>query len=332
MSNASAFLARSGRTLAPLAGLIVVLVAAVITTPGSFTVDVLRLVLFQIGLIGVTAIGQTLVLLVGGIDLSIGAVMTLATVIVATTTNGDDSALLVAVVLAVLAGLAVGAANSALVQLRSVPPFVATFATFVLVQGIIVAWTRGAPSGAIPDAMRWLGIGRLFDFIPVPAVVFAVLAVVVGLVLVRTTLGRRVYATGANPRAARLSGVPTGWIVTGAYLASALTAVLAGLINAGYIGYVDAGLSRSLDLNSIAAAVIGGVALTGGKGRIGQTVVGVVLLAVLLTWLVQLGAGAGAQLIVSGIVILGAVWLQSGRFTLSTIRHLTRRTTTAERG
>jgi len=113
--------------------------------------------------------------------------------------------------------------------------------------------------------------------------------------------------------------------VAGAYVASALTAVLAGFVNAGYIGYVDAGLSRSLDLNSIAAAVIGGVALTGGKGRIGQTVVGVVLLAVLLTWLVQLGAGAGAQLIVSGVVILGAVWLQSGRFTLSTIRHLTQR-------
>ena len=170
-----------------------------------------------------------------------------------------------------------------------------------------------------------LGIGRVFDFIPMPAVVFAVLAVIVGVVLARTTLGRRVYATGSNPRAARLSGVPTGWIVAGAYVASALTAVLAGFVNAGYIGYVDAGLSRSLDLNSIAAAVIGGVALTGGKGRIGQTVVGVVLLAVLLTWLVQLGAGAGAQLIVSGVVILGAVWLQSGRFTLSTIRHLTQR-------
>lgn len=325
MTAARSLLARSSRTLAPLAGLIVVVVIAAITTPGSFNADVLRLVLFQIGLIGVTAIGQTLVLLVGGIDLSIGAVMTLSTVIVASYTDGDGSALLVAVVLAVLAGLAVGAANAALVQLRSVPPFVATFATFVLVQGIIVAWTRGAPSGAIPDALRWLGIGRLFDFIPAPAIVFALLAVIVGLVLARTTLGRRVYATGANPRAARLSGVPTGWIIAGAYLASSLLAVLAGLINAGYIGYVDAGLSRSLDLNSIAAAVIGGVALTGGKGRIGQTVVGVVLLAVLLTWLVQLGAGAGAQLIVSGVVILGAVWLQSGRFTPRTIRPMIQR-------
>jgi ribose/xylose/arabinose/galactoside ABC-type transport system permease subunit len=325
MNRVATLFSRGGRVLAPLAGLVVVLVLAAITTPQSFTIDVVRLVLFQIGLIGVTAIGQTLVLLIGGIDLSIGAVMTLTTVIVASYTVGDDSRLPVALLLAVGAGLVVGIANAALVQLRSVPPFVATFATFVLVQGIIVAWTRGAPSGSIPDALDWIGIGRVFGVIPVPAIVFAVLAVVVGLVLARTTVGRRVYATGSNARAARLSGIPTGWVVAGAYVASALTAVLAGLINAGYIGYVDAGLSRSLDLNSIAAAVIGGVALTGGKGRIGQTVVGVVLLAVLLTWLVQLGAGAGAQLIVSGVVILAAVWLQSGRFTIRTTRQASER-------
>jgi ribose/xylose/arabinose/galactoside ABC-type transport system permease subunit len=120
-----------------------------------------------------------------------------------------------------------------------------------------------------------------------------------------------VYATGANARATALSGVRTGWVIAGCYVAAALLAVLAGLINAGYIGYVDARLSRSLDLNSVAAAVIGGIALTGGRGRIGQTVAGVALLAVLLTWLRQLGAGPGAQLAVSGAVILLAVWLQS---------------------
>lgn len=325
MSAIPAALARSSRALAPVAGLAVVLLLAAITTPGSFTLDVVRLVLFQIGLIGITAIGQTLVLLIGGIDLSIGAVMTLTTVIVASYSDGDGSKLAVAVLLAVGAGLVVGVANASLVQLRGVPPFVATFATFVLVQGIIVAWTRGAPSGSIPDALGWIGVGRVFGVIPVPAIIFGVLAVVVGVVLARTTLGRRVYATGSNARASRLSGIPTGWVGAGAYVACALTAVLAGLINAGYIGYVDAGLSRSLDLNSIAAAVIGGVALTGGKGRIGQTVLGVVLLAVLLTWLIQLGAGAGAQLIVSGFVILAAVWLQSGRLPIRTTKPATER-------
>ncbi len=139
---------------------------------------------------------------------------------------------------------------------------------------------------------------------------FLLVALVVAVVLGRTGLGRRVYATGANARATALSGVRTGWVIAGCYVAAALLAVLAGLINAGYIGYVDAQLARSLNLDSIAAAVIGGVALTGGQGTIGQTAVGVALLAVLLVWMLQLGAGPGGQLGVEGAAILLAVWLQ----------------------
>jgi ribose transport system permease protein len=317
-------LRRALTLVAPLAGLGIVLVLAAVTTPGFYSEGVLRLVLFQAGFIGVTAVGQTLVLLIGGIDLSIGAVVGLTTVIVATYTAGDDARLGTAVLLALLAGLAVGILNGLLVVRRQVPAFVATFASFVLVQGVITAWTRGAPSGSIPDALSPLGTGRLLG-VPVPAWVFLALAVVVGVVLSRTGLGRRLYATGANERATRLSGIRTGWLIAGCYVASALIAVLAGLISAGYIGYVDARLSRSLDLNSVAAAVIGGIALTGGRGRIGQTVAGVALLAVLLTWLRQLGAGPGAQLAVSGAVILLAVWLQSSGWTVRSPRRIKHR-------
>ena len=312
-------LRRAVELLAPLAGLGIVLLLAAVTTPGFFSSDVLRLVLFQAGLIGVTAVGQTLVLLVAGIDLSIGAVVGLTTVIVASHTLGDDARLGTGILLALAAGLAVGVVNGLLVVRRKVPAFVATFATFVLVQGVITAWTRGAPSGTIPEALSPLGTGRFLG-VPAPAWVFLAVALVVGVVLGRTGLGRRIYATGANVRATALSGVRTGWVIAGCYVASALLAVLAGLISAGYIGYVDARLSRSLDLNSVAAAVIGGIALTGGRGRIGQTVAGVALLAVLLTWLRQLGAGPGAQLAVSGAVILLAVWLQSSGWTVRSPR------------
>lgn len=315
----SGLLGRALTMLAPLAGLALVLLLAAITTPGFFRGDVLRLVLFQAGLIGITAVGQTLVLLVAGIDLSIGAVVGLTTVIVAQYTVGNDADLGAAVLLAAAAGFAVGLVNGLLVVRRQVPAFVATFATFVLVQGVITAWTRGAPSGNIPEALSPLGTGRLLG-VPVPAWVFLVVALVAGVVLSRTGLGRRIYATGANTRATALSGVRTGWVIVGCYVAAALLAVLAGLINAGYIGYVDARLSRNLDLNSVAAAVIGGIALTGGRGRIGQTVAGVALLAVLLTWLRQLGAGPGAQLVVSGAVILLAVWLQSSGWTVRSPR------------
>jgi ribose/xylose/arabinose/galactoside ABC-type transport system permease subunit len=296
-------------TLAPVAGVVAVLVVAAITTPDLYQSNNLTLILFLAGLIGVTAVGQTIVLLTGGIDLSIGAVIGLTTVIVATQTDGRGSALPGAIALAILGGAAVGAANGALVLLRDVPPFVATFATFVLVQGTITAWTRGAPSGDIPNALDPIGADKLAG-IPVPLWLFAAIAAIAAVLLSRTTIGRRLYATGANRRAASLSGVRTSRVIAGAYLLSALLAVFAGLIDAAYIGHVDAQLSRSLNLDSVAAAVIGGVALTGGRGHIGQTAAGVALLAVLLVWMLQLGAGVGGQLGVEGAAILLAAWLQ----------------------
>jgi ribose/xylose/arabinose/galactoside ABC-type transport system permease subunit len=129
-------------------------------------------------------------------------------------------------------------------------------------------------------------------------------------VLARGSAGRRVYASGANPRAAALSGIRVSWVVATTYVISAALAVLAGLVDAAYVGHVDAQLSRSLNLDSIAAAVIGGVALTGGEGTVAQTAVGCLVLAVLLIWMLELGAGAGGQLTVEGAVILLAVWLQ----------------------
>ena len=287
-----------------------VLAIAAVTTPDLYERNNLTLILFLAGLIGVTAVGQTIVLLTGGIDLSIGAVIGLTTVIVATQTDGRGSALPGAIALALLAGLAVGAANAGLVLLREVPPFVATFATFVLVQGAITAWTRGAPSGEIPDALAPIGADKLVGH-PGPAVAVR-----------RDRRGRRRWCSAAPrwgagctppaptaaPRRCRASGPAT--LIAGAYLVSAALAVFAGLIDAAYIGHVDAQLSRSLNLDSVAAAVIGGVALTGGRGHIGQTAAGVALLAVLLVWMLQLGAGVGGQLAVEGAAILLAAWLQ----------------------
>ena len=307
-ARSTAALGRAAGRLAPVGGLLVVMVLAAITTPELYNADNFSLVLFQVGLIGVTAIGQTLVLLVAGIDLSVGAVIGLTTVIVASRTNGDGSELPLAIALAALAGLGVGLVNALLVLVRQVPPFVATFATFVLIQGAITAATRGAPSGEIPAALDPIGADKLAG-VPAPLIIFAVLALVTGVVLARTTAGRRLYATGANRQAARLSGVPTALVIGAAYLASALLAVLGGLMDAAYVGHVDAQLSRSLNLDSVAAAVIGGVALTGGRGTILQTVSGVALLAFLLVWMLQLGAGPGAQLAVEGAAILLAAWL-----------------------
>lgn len=309
-ANPAERLGSVAQPLAPLAGVAVLLVLVGLTTDNFYTRGNLNLVLFQLGIIGVTAIGQTFVLLVGGIDLSIGAIIGLTTVVVATITDGANDRLPTAILVAVGLGVAVGAANAGLVLVRQVPPFVATFATFVLVQGAITAWTGGAPSGDIPSKLRPLGAGDFLG-IATPVWIFAALAIGAALVLTRTGLGRRIYATGANSRAAEMSGIRVAAVITFAYLASALLAVLAGFVDAGYVQHVDAQLSRSLNLDSIAAAVIGGVSLSGGRGNIIQTVSGVALLAVLLVWMVQLGAGAGGQLAVEGVAILLASWLQN---------------------
>ncbi len=295
--------------LAPIGGIAAVLVLAAITTPGMYSTASMRLVLFQIGIIGITAVGQTLVLLTAGIDLSVGAVIGLASVIVAEQAGPGGAHLATGIVLALAAGAAVGMVNAGLVLGRGVPPFVATFATFVLIQGSITAWTHGAPSGNIPDALSSFGAGQPLG-VPSAAWVFFGIALLAYVVLSRTTVGRRLYAAGANPRATTMTGIRITWLFTAAYVISALLAVVAGLIYSGYVGHVDAQLSHSLNLDSIAAAVIGGVALTGGRGGIGNTLSGVVLLALLLIWMVQLGAGAGGQLIVEGVVILLAAWLQ----------------------
>jgi ribose/xylose/arabinose/galactoside ABC-type transport system permease subunit len=298
-------------TVAPVAGILGVLIAAAIASPDFYSDESLTLVLYTAGVIGVVALGQTLVLLTAGIDLSVGAVIAVTAVIVAGHTDGDGSQLPTAIALATLAGAGIGALNAGLVLVRAVPPFVATFATFVLVQGAITAATRGAPSGEIPESLSPLATDEILGA-PLPLWIFAALAALVAIILARTSTGRRLYASGANRRAAELSGIRSWTVIAAAYLICSLLAVLAGVIDAGYVGHVDAQLSRSLNLDSIAAAVIGGIALTGGYGHVGHTLAGVVLLAVLLVWMVQLGVGPGGQLALEGGVILVAAWLQQG--------------------
>lgn len=300
----------AGQFAAAGGGLAAVLIAAAILTPPFYSIANLALILSQVGFIGVTAIGQTLVLLVGGIDLSVGAVIGLTMVTVAVASGGSGGRLGPAIAIAFGLGLLVGVANALLAAVRRVPAFIATFATFILAEGAVLAWTKGAPSGQIPASLGTIGAGKAAG-VPVPALIFAGLLVLSMFVLSRTTYGRRIYATGSNHIAARLAGIPTTLIVASAYLISAACAVLAGLLISGYTGYVDNQLIGSLNLDSIAAAVVGGTSLAGGRGGVGRTTVGVILIACLQSFMVLLNAGNAGKLTIEGAVILGAVWLQT---------------------
>lgn len=296
-----------------------VLAAAAILAPQFYSSENLSLILRQIGIIGITAIGQTLVLLVAGIDLSVGAVIGLTMVVVAQQTGGANAALPAAVALAFALGAGIGLANAAMIVGRRVPPFVATFAMFILVQGALLAWTKGAPSGRIPSALGPWGSAELLG-IPVPALIFAATLAVAAAILGRTTYGRAIYATGNNATAARLSGIPTGPVIASAYLICALLAVVAGLLISGYTGYVDNELIGSLNLDSIAAAVVGGTSLAGGQGGALRAAAGAVLIACLVNLMLLLDAGTAGQLILEGLVIVFAAWLQTrGRAKVRTL-------------
>ncbi len=289
--------------------LAVVLVAAVFLTPDLYSQQTLFVVLRQASQLGIVAIGQTLVLLVAGIDLSVGGVIVLTSVIIAQVSRGQDTMLLPAILLALLLGGLVGLFNGLLVTKRNVPPFVATLGVLVLIQGAILAYTRGIPSGQVPPSLGV--VNQAIGPLPIPVVIWIVLTLVVGFLLYLRPYGRRLYATGMNREAARLSGVRVDLIVISAYVLCSLLCVVGGVVLSGYIGYVDRYLGRGMDLDSIAAAVVGGTAFTGGRGNLLGTVAGVLIVQLLSNMTVLLGLSVQVQLVVKGLVIIGAVALYS---------------------
>ncbi|MBA2272931.1 MAG: ABC transporter permease [Actinobacteria bacterium] len=288
------------------------LAAAAMATPEFYSITNLVNVLRQASILGIVAIGQTFVLLAAGIDLSVGGVMGMSMIIAAQVSGGDDSSLVAAVALALLMGVAVGCVNSFLVVKRNVPPFVATLATFILLEGARDAWTRGIPSGAIPGALQFLGQRNIF-FVPVPALILLVIGASGIFTLRRTAFGRSLYAVGSNPRAAYMSGIRVGLMKYSAYVACSVLAAMGGLVLSGYIGYVDRYLGQGFELDSIAASVVGGVSLAGGKGGVGGALAGAALLAVVTNIVIFLNLGESAQLFVKGVVIIAAVALQARR-------------------
>lgn len=304
---------RDWTAFTPVFGLVVILIVALVVAPSFFQPTNLSNLSRQVAILAVVATGQTLVLLVRGIDLSVGAVITLSMVIVARVSEGNDEQMAAAVGAALLLGLVVGVVNAVLVVGRRVPPFVATLATAVLIIGFQTAWTQGVPGGGIPPALAELGSSRVFG-VPAPTIVAAVVIGIVAVVLKFTIWGRWVYTTGGNPEAARISGVPTVWVTAGAYIACSLLAVSGGLLLGGYAGYVDAYLGAGYDLDSIAAAVIGGTSFAGGVGGVGRTIMGSIVIASALNMIVLTGADEWLQLVVKGLIIVVAVAVQTIRW------------------
>jgi len=299
----------AGQWAAPIM-IVVVLIIAALYAPAFFLPTNLKTVAIQIAVLGIVAIGQTMVLLVRSIDLSVSAVLALGAVIVVQTEAGNP--LWISIIQAFAVAGVIGLANGFLITKRQVPPFVATYGMLVFVQGARLAYTKGQASGTVPEILRAISFEQVG---PVPAalIVWLIVNIIFIFFLLRTRYGRWIYAVGGNPSAARYAGIRVDAVVIGVHAVCSMLAMLGGLLLSGYIGYVDLRLGADYNLNSIAAAIVGGTTFTGGRGNLFGTAAGVALLIMLLNLVVVLGLPIHWQYAMQGIVLVMATALQGFR-------------------
>lgn len=301
---------RNVRSLLQAHGLWVVilllLMAAALLTPGYLEPRNLMLLLRQAAPLGIVALGQLFVILVSGIDLSVGQVMSLTSVIASGIMLGEEGKVLPAVAVVVGMACASGFTSGIIIAKRKVEPFVMTLAMMVIIQGFHWNYSKGANMAYVPTGFRQLGLGY-FGPVPTPVIIWALLAIVAAVVLYRTPFGRRIYATGGNKVAARMSGVNVDLVTVIPYVLCALTGVLAGLISLAYVSVGDSRTGLGYELGSIAAVVVGGASLAGGRGKVGSNIAGVLILTLINSLLNAFGAPWYVIQIVRGSVIIGAV-------------------------
>ena len=289
--------------------LALLMLIALIVRPEVYRPESLFLILRSASQLGMVALGQTLVMLVAGLDLSVTGLIVLTSVVIAQVGEGQNSLILPGVAIALGFGALIGLANGLLIAKRNVPPFVATLGMLVLIRGAQNAYTQGIPSGEVPSGLKMLNasLGPL----PVSFVIWMAFTALLAFILSMTPFGRRIYAIGSNREAARLSGIAVDRYVIAVYVICSLLVVGSGVILSGYVGYVDRYLGRGFDLDSIAAAVVGGVAFSGGRGSVIAAMAGVLLVQFLNSLLLMIGMDVQAQLIVKGLVVIGAVAVYS---------------------
>ncbi|MGI6851550.1 ABC transporter permease [Mesorhizobium sp. 1B3] len=266
----------------------------------------------QATVVGVVAVGMTFVILTGNIDLSVGSVVALCGMVVAVLmTNGYDPFLAIAIT--ALVGLCCGAAMGAVSALAQVPSFIITLAGLVSFRGITYLLTDGVPVSGLPQGFAAISSTMIPIFpgfaLTSMAVIFIVLCIVAGIILRFTVFGEYVYATGGNPEAARLSGLPTRLIVTGVFAVSGLMAALGGILLTSRLRIGQPTAAQGLELDAIAAVVLGGTSLFGGRGGVLGTFFAVMLLQVLRNIFNLLGLGSFYQMTVTGLIIVAAILL-----------------------
>jgi ribose/xylose/arabinose/galactoside ABC-type transport system permease subunit len=300
-SSLSNFMERFGMLLVllvlfGLAGL----VSADFLTPGNL-LNVSR----QVALNGVISVGMTMVILTRGIDLSVGAIVALSAVLLAKYNNLGAVALL----LALGAGVGVGLLNGFFVTKCRMQPFVVTLGMMIAIRGVALILAQSHPIEHVPAVARFIGHGEIGP-IPAAAVLLAVIAVLAWIFLSKSRTGRYVYAVGGNEDSTRLAGINVTAVKMLVYVLSGVLAAVAGIIIGGHLNVGDPAYGSGFELDAIAAVAIGGTSLAGGRGGVGSTIVGLLIVGMVSNLLNLLNVAGYTQFIISGAMIVVAVAIQ----------------------
>jgi rhamnose transport system permease protein len=296
------------RFLGVVVFLVLLIVVFSLLAPRFFTLGNGRSVLFTAAILAIAATGQTLVVLTGNLDLSVGSIMGVSAYVVFDIAGGSPGLQPLVVVLAIVVGAVLGLINGFLVAVLEIPSIVATLGTLSIYRGFvsIYANAREVSVGQLPRFMRdlataiWLGL---------PAYVWLALVVVIlaGLALRFLPWGRKIYAYGSNPKAARFFGLNNVAIVLGAYVGAGIIAALAGLLLGAQVGNINSLLANGIELQVLAAVVIGGVSIWGGSGSVYGAAIGAIVLATINNGLVLLQVQEFYRLLIQGAAIIAAV-------------------------
>ncbi len=285
-----------------------------------FNTQRLTVMILQVAVIGIIAVGVTQVIITGGVDLSSGSIVGMTAMIAASFAQTSDYAravypaltdlpVLFPVAVGLLVGLVAGLINGSLVAYTAIPPFIATLGMMVAARGVAKWYTRGQPVSMLSEDYAAIGanVSLAGLSIPVPVIIFLVVAFIFHIALRYTRYGKFTYAIGANVQAARVSGINVGRHLIKVYAIAGLLSGLAGVVLSARAITGQASMGVSYELDAIAAAVIGGTSLAGGVGRITGTVIGTIILGVMTSGFTFLRIDAYYQEIVKGVIIVAAV-------------------------
>lgn len=313
LSHALRFVNRLG---AVWAAVILLYVVSGLISPGMFQISETLNILQIAAFLGTVSVGQTLALLVGGVDLSVAGVVTMSNIVATSIMVGRSDTLVPALAVCLLLAIVVGFTNGSLIALARVTPLVATLGTNSILFGAALVYTGGAPHGSISPAFAVCGQGHVVG-LPVSTVCWLAIGLVMAWITRQTTFGRRLYAVGANPAAARLMGIPVNCILIATYVLSSAMACLGGLLLTSYIGLPSLGIGDQFLLTSVAAVVVGGTALSGGLGSVVGTIGGAIFITELNSFTNIARISTGSRFVLQGAVIALSVlmyhWVGSKR-------------------